>query len=206
MMSEIITEGGKVENSEMPWSQPVFIDGGVYHVPHNVKEATKGVKTLCSPHLLRSCDPENVNGIDENDGISSLRHAEQAHGALPCPDCFSIEWSDVDSLPTVKRATYFIRLYFDGKNQRVSKSIKKREVGYECELCGESGYETTLELHHIIPISAGGTHDQWNTLLLCHGCHGRAESYLDGLFDRHIPSKQFMRLTDIFPTDGGIDR
>jgi len=50
---------------------------------------------------------------------------------------------------------------------------RKENLGDECELCGES--ESTLVLHHIVPVLAGGTNAEYNYMTLCRGCHSTVE-------------------------------
>jgi len=45
----------------------------------------------------------------------------------------------------------------------------------ECYKCGASGCK--LDVHHIVPISAGGTNDGWNLMTLCESCHRTVEAY-----------------------------
>ncbi len=41
-----------------------------------------------------------------------------------------------------------------------------------CEKCFEEGRMTPVEeVHHIVPLSKGGTHDDSNLMSLCHSCH-----------------------------------
>jgi 5-methylcytosine-specific restriction protein A len=43
-----------------------------------------------------------------------------------------------------------------------------------CELCREQGrYTPAEEVHHIKPLSEGGTHDYENLMALCKSCHSR---------------------------------
>lgn len=46
--------------------------------------------------------------------------------------------------------------------------LLKRQ-GERCQICGENG--APLEIHHVIPISAGGTDDEANLTLLCATCN-----------------------------------
>lgn len=49
-----------------------------------------------------------------------------------------------------------------------------------CEQCHKKGRLTpTQEVHHILPLSRGGTHDFSNLMALCKPCHSRI-SALDG--------------------------
>lgn len=45
-----------------------------------------------------------------------------------------------------------------------------------CEMCGS---EKNIHMHHIIPIMAGGTNDEWNIMPLCSSCHPKVERYTD---------------------------
>ena len=41
-----------------------------------------------------------------------------------------------------------------------------------CERCNERGRITPAqEVHHIVPLSQGGTHDETNLMALCTSCH-----------------------------------
>tara|TARA_R110000772_G_scaffold208858_1_gene319415 strand:- start:101 stop:496 length:396 start_codon:yes stop_codon:yes gene_type:complete len=42
----------------------------------------------------------------------------------------------------------------------------------KCKLCSKKTEH--LELHHIVPISRGGTNNECNIIELCSGCHGLA--------------------------------
>lgn len=46
----------------------------------------------------------------------------------------------------------------------------------ECYKCGVS--EVKLDVHHIIPLSAGGTNEEWNLMTLCESCHKTVEEYM----------------------------
>ena len=46
--------------------------------------------------------------------------------------------------------------------------IRKRD-GYRCKNCGTSGVE--LHVHHIVPLSKGGTNSDGNLATLCNECH-----------------------------------
>lgn len=43
-----------------------------------------------------------------------------------------------------------------------------------CEVCRREGrYTEAREVHHIIPLADGGTHDNNNLMALCKSCHSR---------------------------------
>jgi|GEM_PF-3032635 len=52
---------------------------------------------------------------------------------------------------------------------------RERHLGNECESCGES--DTPLELHHIVPLMAGGTNAEYNYMTLCAACHNTVEAH-----------------------------
>lgn len=43
-----------------------------------------------------------------------------------------------------------------------------------CEECGKHGKLTpSQEVHHILPLADGGTHDETNLMALCKSCHSK---------------------------------
>ena len=57
---------------------------------------------------------------------------------------------------------------------RAWKRIRDRYVADHplCEMCKKAGKLTpTEEVHHILPLSRGGTHAQTNLMALCKRCH-----------------------------------
>ena len=59
---------------------------------------------------------------------------------------------------------------------RVWKRIRDKYVSQHpfCELCYEKGILVPVdEVHHIKPLSEGGTHDQGNLIALCKSCHAK---------------------------------
>ena len=43
-----------------------------------------------------------------------------------------------------------------------------------CEKCLDEGRVTLMdEVHHLLPVSRGGTHDRSNLMALCRSCHNR---------------------------------
>ena len=55
-----------------------------------------------------------------------------------------------------------------------------------CESCGTPPGERDLDVHHIVPILAGGTNEPYNLMTLCRACHISAERYTEGFTDRHL--------------------
>jgi len=56
----------------------------------------------------------------------------------------------------------------------ISDRIRKRD-GYKCAICGS---KKELEVHHIVPLSKGGTSREDNLITLCRRCHSKCHSSL----------------------------
>lgn len=58
------------------------------------------------------------------------------------------------------------------KEQRneLYKQIQQGEI-HKPKVCATCGTTKNIELHHIIPLEAGGTNDYFNLVYLCHTCH-----------------------------------
>lgn len=62
------------------------------------------------------------------------------------------------------------------KYGRAWKRIRDRYITAHpmCEICLEQGrYTKATEVHHKVPLSWGGSHDEANLQALCHECHSR---------------------------------
>lgn len=57
-----------------------------------------------------------------------------------------------------------------------------------CEWCGDGPFEDTrkIDLHHIVPLMAGGTNAKELLMFLCVGCHSRVESHTREILDYPI--------------------
>lgn len=70
----------------------------------------------------------------------------------------------------------------DKRYGREWRKVRARYVAEHplCEQCQKDGRLTpTQEVHHILPLEHGGTHDEANLRALCKPCHSR-QSALDG--------------------------
>lgn len=70
----------------------------------------------------------------------------------------------------------------DRRYGRQWRKVRARYVALHpvCEQCKKEGRLTpTQEVHHILPLSRGGSHDFTNLMALCKPCHSRI-SALDG--------------------------
>jgi 5-methylcytosine-specific restriction endonuclease McrA len=55
-----------------------------------------------------------------------------------------------------------------------------------CELCGEESTQKRYDIHHIIPLLAGGVNAEWNYMTLCRSCHRKSEAYTKNRIDVRI--------------------
>lgn len=63
---------------------------------------------------------------------------------------------------------------------------QREQANHECEECGHSPDDRSLSVHHIIPLASGGTHGDWNLMVLCNECHRRVENKTRQLTDPHL--------------------
>ena len=65
---------------------------------------------------------------------------------------------------------------------RAWKRIRDRYIGKHplCEMCLKNHKTTAAtEVHHIRPLSRGGTHDEDNLMALCKPCHSKITAEMD---------------------------
>lgn len=55
----------------------------------------------------------------------------------------------------------------------IRRSALRRD-GHQCQVCGST---TSLSVHHIIPLSAGGDSTTNNLRVLCHSCHQKEHGH-----------------------------
>lgn len=68
------------------------------------------------------------------------------------------------------------------RKQPKNVAIRKEETAIKREInqnvCHRCGSTEKLEIHHMIPVSMGGTNDKGNLIILCHECHKAFTKYL----------------------------
>lgn len=76
----------------------------------------------------------------------------------------------------------------EDKRQRDSlyKSRQRGDIVRQ-EACATCGSRDNIELHHIIPVKAGGTNDYFNLISLCHDCHMRLHHNIYDAINWKIP-------------------
>jgi 5-methylcytosine-specific restriction protein A len=55
-------------------------------------------------------------------------------------------------------------------NKKIYQQLKAKQ---KCDLCGKS--PIIPEIHHVVPVTKGGTNTADNLLALCHECHANAD-------------------------------
>lgn len=71
---------------------------------------------------------------------------------------------------------------------RAWKRIRERYAASHplCEKCLSEGRVTLMqEVHHIVPVSRGGTNDLSNLMSLCRSCHTKLHIEMDGRRGKH---------------------
>lgn len=58
-------------------------------------------------------------------------------------------------------------------------TVRDDERADECYSCAATNCK--LDVHHIVPLSAGGTNESWNLMTLCDSCHKTAENHTRSL-------------------------
>lgn len=107
-----------------------------------------------------------------------------------CPNCGALftphkegrEYCSRDCA-TEQRATYNSQSFYHAIRNRLSNHSWSKErydnIATKCASCGTT---EDLELHHIVPVMAGGLNENWNYLTLCESCHTSTEHYTKHLF------------------------
>lgn len=65
---------------------------------------------------------------------------------------------------------------------RVAKENRRNE----CQNCGAEADNRELDVHHIIPVAAGGTNHEENLITLCIKCHRKIEQYTKKFTEPHL--------------------
>jgi hypothetical protein len=74
-----------------------------------------------------------------------------------------------------KRIDYSQRNYYERRKELINRKNKGMYNDYK--KCGKCGSTENLELHHMIPMSLGGTNDENNLIWLCNKCHKKVTQY-----------------------------
>lgn len=116
----------------------------------------------------------------------------QVQNVVPCPTCGATSGESGKPFKTVRA----MKIHHGNAHEtclghtgtwlgsylksNLGESFQDKETGDECEMCGATenvGDVDGLDLHHIIPMLAGGTNGDWNLITVCRSCHGKAERF-----------------------------
>lgn len=64
--------------------------------------------------------------------------------------------------------------YDDVDWRKLAAAVKARD-GNKCRICRST---KQLQVHHILPLSRGGTNSQLNLITLCHACHEKRHKHM----------------------------
>lgn len=73
--------------------------------------------------------------------------------------------------PVANKKTRVLKKRPDGDQRNTLYIERQRGNVKRQKSCATCGSRKDIELHHIIPIAAGGTNDYFNLVSLCHDCH-----------------------------------
>lgn len=140
-----------------------------------------GVDTECSQCGNPINRPQSLLDRTENPVCSKKCGALFREGRLAGPD--NPNWKEV----------CFHHIYWNvrnglsgGRRAWLDLAEEVREAhGRECQNCGthEGDLERKLEVHHVVPVLAGGVNVEELLLPLCRSCHRRAENHTADLFE-----------------------
>lgn len=78
-----------------------------------------------------------------------------------------------------------VRRYLAGETWRSVRDRVHASRDGRCRMCGASSSSNgrRLQVHHIVPVMAGGSHHRENLMLLCHRCHRKVDTYTERVLD-----------------------
>lgn len=85
--------------------------------------------------------------------------------------------------------------------QTIRKDVLERDQG-TCRLCGTAPASGELDIHHLVPRSAGGLDDPANLITLCDGCHGTRHPNLHASLARRTIERWAVRLARWLDSEG----
>lgn len=97
------------------------------------------------------------------------------HTCLQCESNFTSQSKNAKYCCQNCKQKYY-RKASKGNNKICSKTASKNLAHLPCAICG--WIKARRDVHHIQPVSKGGTHEQTNLITLCPNCHRMAHSNL----------------------------
>lgn len=87
--------------------------------------------------------------------------------------------------------------------QQIRKDVLERDKA-TCQICGISADIGELDIHHLVPRSAGGQDDPGNLITLCDGCHGTRHPNLHASLARRTLERWAVRLARWLDGEGAL--
>lgn len=164
--------------------------------------------------IAESSGRRSENGVKEprladKESLVELYHGEELKASeiadrLECSESLVGYWLNRHDIETRRKTDYrgersaayeggpkasiyrLLRNSYQDENW-VTYSKQFRGGDVECEMCGsvEAGKQG-MNIHHIVPVMAGGTNGEYNLMPLCKRCHLQVETFTRGLVDRCI--------------------
>ena len=85
----------------------------------------------------------------------------------------------------------------------IREAVLRRD-NYKCLECGTPCHAAELDVHHLLPRSAGGPDEPSNLVTLCDGCHAAHHPKLAGRLARRVLEKWAIRLALWLDRHGAI--
>lgn len=141
---------------------------------------TEAVETKFCSKVETLIEAENLRSEDYEDKICWLHEyceqkirAELVAKAIGCSLSYARRFSYTD-----ERGAFQKDWSKSNQNAKVSPGARTKIINRDGNACLRCGIEAgdDLEVHHILPISQGGTNDDENLATLCERCHEAAHS------------------------------
>jgi hypothetical protein len=165
--------------------------GEAYEVKPSVAEQTRFCSKECHNKSQRN---EPITRACDNCGDDVTRKPQDFKGekAFCSTDCWTEHLSEArrgKKNPAWKGGKSIvdrIRSELGDKSWNRIAEEQRKAAGRECEDCGAKPENRLLSVHHIIPVASGGTHGDWNLMVLCNDCHRKIENITRQFTSPHI--------------------
>jgi 5-methylcytosine-specific restriction endonuclease McrA len=138
-----------------------------------IREIDSDIASVCDQIITRVCPDGNkeakIRALKEY--LQQDVHATYVAEAVGCCEAYArnFGWDETE-------ADVFEKTYAKNRRKQQVDSVKRNRVvrrdSNTCVWCGKFGGRN--QVHHVIPVSRGGTDAMENLALLCHRCHSEA--------------------------------
>jgi len=88
--------------------------------------------------------------------------------------------------PRWKGGTHGVNAVRNSLSSKSWSRVAKEARSEKCANCGVESDTRELDVHHIVPVVAGGTNHSENLITLCIKCHRKAEEYTKKFTEPHL--------------------